>query len=42
MNLLELYTGLQRRDWTSQYYDPNAAPWKLDFYKVIFANNFTL
>lgn len=34
MNFLELYTGLQRRNWTSQYYDPNAVPWKLDIYKV--------
>lgn len=34
MNFLELYTGIQRRNWTSQYYDPDAVPWKLSVYKV--------
>jgi hypothetical protein len=34
MNLVEFYTGLQRRNWTSEYHDPSAVPWKLDFYQV--------
>jgi len=34
MNLMEFYTGIQRRNWTSEYHDPSAVPWKLDFYQV--------
>jgi hypothetical protein len=34
MNLMEFYTGIQRRNWTSIYHDPSAVPWKLDFYQV--------
>lgn len=34
MSLLEFYAGLQRRNWTSQYHDPLAVPWKLNFYQV--------
>lgn len=34
INYLEFLTGLQRRNWTSKFYDENAVPWKLDFFKV--------
>lgn len=35
MNFLEFYTGIQRRNWTSPFYDCDAVPWKLTFYKVL-------
>ena len=34
MSYLEFYNGLQRRNWTSELYDPQAEPWKLAFYEV--------
>ena len=34
MDFLTFYVGVQKRNWTSQYYDENAMPWKLAFYKV--------
>ena len=34
MDFLTFYTGIQSRNWTSQFYDENAMPWKVAFYKV--------
>ena len=32
MNYAALFQGIRRRSWTSNFFDPTAEPWKLDFY----------
>lgn len=34
MDFLTFYTGIQKRNWTSRFYDETAIPWRLAFYKV--------
>ncbi|XRB20649.1 AAA+ ATPase domain-containing protein [Pseudoscourfieldia marina] len=32
MNYGQLYQGIRKRSWTSNFFDPESHPWKLDFY----------
>lgn len=33
MAYMEFYKGLRERNWTSEYYNPDADPWKLQFFE---------
>jgi hypothetical protein len=33
MPYMEFYQGLRERNWTSPSYNPNAEPWKVQFFK---------
>ena len=33
MTYMEFYQGLRKRNWTSKYYDPDAEPWSLQFFR---------